>query len=117
MKKININVEKVGNVIKTAGGLVLYAAVIMLPYVSTKDVVNKIRYSGNVKYSDAINAILNSGMYSSDKSKLTSMLPKDSDADLYRAVIQVANSDMFSSDKVKMIKDICGENSEKEETH
>lgn len=117
MKKFNIDTKKIGNVIKTGGSLVLYAAVVMLPYVSSKDVFNKIRYSGNVKYSDAINAILNSSMYSSDKGKLTSILPKDANADLYRAVIQVANSDIFSSDKVKMIKDICGDESEKEETH
>ena len=117
MNKLNVNVKKIGNVIKTAGGLVLYAAVVMLPYVSTKDTVDKIRYSGNVKYSDAINAILQGGMYSSDKTKLTAILPKDADSDLYRAVIQVANSDLFSSDKVKMIKDICEVKSEEEETH
>ena len=66
-------------------------------------------YVGDIKYSDAIGAIMNSRMFSCDKTMAIEVLKKDMDADLYKAVIQVVNSNMFSCDKLKTITDMCKE--------
>lgn len=112
MKKINIDVERIGNIIKTGGRLAVCAAVVILPY--AKDISDKMRCNGPVKYSDVVNVILNSCMMSSYKTELIELLPKNAESDLYRTVIHVINSDMLSSNKVKVIKDICGVISEEE---
>jgi hypothetical protein len=66
-------------------------------------------YVGDVKYSDAVGAIMNSRMFSSDKPKVIEVLKKDGNTDYYKAIIQVVNSNMFSSDKLKTIIDMCKE--------
>lgn len=108
MKKFKIDTGKVGEVIESVGNLVLLAAVVVLPCVTSRDIINKVRYSGNVKYSDAVNATLTGSMYSTDKTKVIAMLPKNGDAELYKSVIQIVNSSLYSSGKVEAIEHICG---------
>lgn len=54
---------------------------------------------GNAGYSDAIKAIGNSDMFSSDKQKVMSSIPQDANFQIYSSIIEVVNSDMFSSNK------------------
>jgi hypothetical protein len=54
-------------------------------------------------YGDAVEAIMDSDMFSSDKEKAMEALKVDGDSGYYKAVIHVANSDTFSSSKAKTI--------------
>ena len=104
MAKINLDKEKVWKITKKAGEFAIYGVATVLSYVSVKDTVDVVRYSGNVNYSDAIGLIMDSSMYSSDKHKLITLLPKDKDSDFYKAIIKVIKSNMYSSDKIKTIE-------------
>lgn len=109
MKKINFNKEQVGKIAKKDCEFAFYGVATVLSYVSVKDTLDVVRYSGSVDYSDVIGCIMNSAMYSSDKSKLVGVVPKDRDADFYKAIIKVVQSSMYSSDKVKVITGMCSE--------
>lgn len=63
---------------------------------------------GNASYSDAINAIIESDMFDSNKTKLITNLKTDADSSKYTAVISIVNSDMFDSNKVNSVLEICG---------
>lgn len=67
-----------------------------------------LRYNtGTVKYDDAVRAIMNSSMWSENKSKAVSMLRVDGGSDFYKAIIDVVKSSMWSEDKLKTIEDMC----------
>lgn len=111
--KIKFNKEQVGNTIKTVGSWVLGTAFIVLPHLdSVRAFVDEIRSDGNVTYSDAIGAIMNSYMSSTDKTKAVEALSKDGDTELYKSVIQIVGSYLCSSDKVNAIKHICNKEEE-----
>ena len=72
------------------------------------DTLGTLRYNtGNVKYDDAIRAIMNSRMWSEDKSKAVSLLRKDGSSEFCKAIIDVANSSMWSNDKIETIQNMC----------
>lgn len=60
-------------------------------------------------YSNAVETIMNSRMWSGDKSKAISALKNDGDTEYYLAVIKVANSSMFSNDKLDTIIEMSKE--------
>ena len=97
---------------KIVGVAVFYGLAYAATKVSVNDVIDMVRYKGNVKYGDAVDVIMSSSMYSSDKNKALLALKKDKDSDYYRAVIRVVKSNMFSSDKIKTITDLNGEEAE-----
>ena len=70
------------------------------------------RYKGNVKYSYAVDVIMNSSMFSSDKNRAVAVLNKNEDAEYYRAVIKVVKSNMYPSDKIRAITNLNGEEAE-----
>ena len=107
---INIDKETVGKTIKNVCNWAAITAVVVLPRLGTvKRNIDAVRYQcGNVTYSDAVGEVLNSSMWSTDKTKVTSNLPKDADPELYKSVIQVVRSSMYSGDKVEVIEHICG---------
>lgn len=94
---------------KSIGVGVLYGLAFIASKVAVGDVIDMVRYKGNVKYSDAVDVIMSSNMYSSDKSRALAVLKKDEDTDYYRAVVRVMKSNMFSSDKIKTISDLSNE--------
>ena len=58
-----------------------------------------------VRYDDAVNAIMHSGMYSHDKADAVAVLKRDGDVEFYKAIVHIAKSSgMYSHDKVDMIK-------------
>lgn len=99
--------EVAGKVAKKGCELAAYGLMTMLSCVTVKDVVDAIRYSGDVGYSDAVNAIMNSSMYSHDKTSAVSALIRDDSSETYKAVIQIARSGMYSHEKVKSIQNVC----------
>lgn len=94
---------------KSIGTGVLYGLAVIASKVAVEDVIDMVRYKGNVKYSDVVNVIMNSSMFSSDKNRALTVLKKDKDADYYRAVIGVMKSNMFPSDKIRAITNLNGE--------
>lgn len=112
MKKLNLSIDKkkldnIGKIAKKSCEIVGYAAGVVLSYVSVRDVLDTIKYSGEVKYSDAVDAIMSSDMLSSYKEKAVVTIPKGEDSQFYKAIIRVAKSDMMSSYKCDTIKKMC----------
>lgn len=100
-----LNVKPIGNFVKGVCKVIGYGALLALACGV------KIEYehheSGAAKYSDAVDAIVNSNMWSSDKAAAIAALDRDANEDLYKAVIHVAKGTMWSADKVDMIKKLC----------
>lgn len=111
MRKIHITKEAVGRFAKTGCKVVGYGLATVASYVSMKDIADVKNYFGKVNYSDAVRAIMNSSMYSSDKNRMIEVLRRDGNTEYYRTVISVVNSTMFSSDKIKTITTLYGEES------
>lgn len=99
--------EVAGKIAKKGCELAAYGLMTMLSCVTVKDVVEAVRYSGDVGYSDAVNAIMNSSMYSHDKTSAVTALTRNDNSETYKAVIQIARSGMYSHEKVKSIQNIC----------
>ena len=111
MKKFKITKETVGTVVKIGGMTMLYGLAAMASRVSLKDVVDSIRYSGDVTYSDAINVVLESNMLSSYKEQAMKLLKKGRDSEYYKAIIKIIKSDMLSSYKIEAITTLSEEES------
>ena len=104
MNKLNISKEQVGNVVKTGFKVVLGALAILPFYLTKEDIATVKNCIGEATYSDAVNAIMNSSMFDSTKTKVMTLLKRDESADYYKAVIAVAKSNMFDSNKVQTIE-------------
>lgn len=101
MKKIDW--KPIGEFAGQAGEIVLYG----LALAASWKVSEYVTGHGNktARYSDAVGAIMNSGMFSHDKREAVEALDRYESTEYYKAVVQVAkDSSMFSHDKVKMIK-------------
>lgn len=113
MGKFKINFDTVGKCVKKGCELAAYGFMTVMTVMATKDAVDMMNrsvdmtYIGNVRYSDVFSAIMSSDMMSSYKKEAASLLPKDGDSELYKAVIHVLRSDMMSSSKLETIKSIC----------
>ena len=99
----------VKNTAGISGKAVVYTLVFAASSGLVEDIIDKVRFSGNVKYSDAVKVITDSGMFSADKQQALAVLKQNKDADFYKAVIQVVKSNMYSSDKLKTITNLCKE--------
>ena len=87
--KIKITKETIGNVVKVGGMVMLYGLAAMASKTSVKDVIDNIRYSGNVSYSDAVSAVMDSDMFDSNKNRVMELLKKDGDAEYYKTIIKI----------------------------
>lgn len=63
------------------------------------------RYHTN--YNDAVRAIMNSSMWSTDKAKAISVLDSNAKPEFYLSIIRVVESSMWSSDKLNVILEMC----------
>lgn len=109
MKTIKFNKEKVGRIAKTGCSFVVCTLAMVLPHLSKRETIDMIRYSGDVSYSDVVEAVMSSSMWSGDKRAVVQLLAKDADMETYKAVIKIAKSNLYSGDKVELIKSICCE--------
>ena len=57
-----------------------------------------------VGYDAAVETIMASSMFGSDKCDAVKLLKRDEDENYYKAVISIMQSSMFGSDKVEMIR-------------
>ena len=96
------NKKNVNRVVKFVGTAILGYCTVVAKADQTKN-NNYVYFS---TYSGAMNAIMNSNMYSADKTGITKLLLSNASEDYYSSVISIANSTMFSSDKVYAIKSL-----------
>lgn len=109
MKTIKLNKETVGKIAKTGCKFALCTLAVVLPHLSKRETIDMIRYSGDVNYSDVVEVIMSSSMWSGDKKAVVELLNKEADMETYRAVIKIARSNLYSGDKVELIRNICSE--------
>lgn len=99
----NIDIKTLGKNAALLGKVVCYGLV-MVGYVSASRYNHK-HAGGNARYSGAVNAIMESDMFSCDKTEAVSILKRDGDTEFYEAIVNIAkNNDMFSSDKLETIR-------------
>lgn len=108
MRKINGDAIKkglytIGRCAGNVGKVALYGLLTAVTCNSITDLQKIIRYSGTVGYGEAADAIMNSSMWSSEKSKALSSLKPDGDCEYYKAIISIVESTMWSSEKLKTI--------------
>lgn len=103
MINIYIPKEAVVKATKTVLTVAAYGLVVA-SYVSDMDMSTVKGLLGKTNYSDAVDAIMSSTMFSSDKRKMLDQLKKDGDATYYKSVIKVVKSSMFSRDKIEAIE-------------
>ena len=104
MKKLNITKERIKSIVKTGGKIALGTLAVVLSYLTRSNVVAVKSYIGEVGYNDAVDAILNSSMFDSTKTRVLGLLKRDGNAEYYKAVITTINSSMFDSSKVRTIE-------------
>lgn len=68
--------------------------------------IRKVASTYSMGYGDAVEAIMDSDMFSSTKSNAIATLKSDADDEYYKAVVCIAKSDMFDSEKLDTIKRI-----------
>lgn len=61
---------------------------------------------GQCGYVKAMNAIMNSNMFESDKEVCVKAMKHGVSNDIYEAVVSIVSSDSFSSTKVSMVKEL-----------
>ena len=107
--KIQITKETVGKILKVGGMIVLYGVASMASRTSVKDVIDGIRYSGDVSYSDAVGVIMDSNMFDSNKNRAMELLKRDGDSEYYKTIVKIIKSDIFDSNKIISIATLNGE--------
>ena len=77
-----------------------------MPYLTREEKTETVIVTcdGETKYSDAVNAILNSDMFDSTKRTALELLKRHEDADYYKSVISTIESDMFDSNKIQTMR-------------
>ena len=109
MKKFNITKEHIGNIVKIGGVTLVYGLASMASRTSIKDMINTIRYSGDVTYSDVVSAVMESDMFDSNKAKAIELLKRGESVEYYKSIIDIVRSNMFDSSKIKAITILCEE--------
>lgn len=100
------NKENANRVVKFVGTIFLGYCTIVA---KTDQTINQTKNNSYIcfpTYSGAMNAIMKSTMFSSDKTDITKLLLPNAPEDYYSSVISIANSTMFSSDKAYAIKNL-----------
>lgn len=108
---IKITKEQVGKALKIGGMVFAYGAVCWLNSRETKGLIDEVRYSGIVSYSDAVNVIMDSNLFDSNKMKAIELLKKTAGSEYYKTIIKIVKSDMFDSNKIKTIAQLSEEES------
>lgn len=99
-----INLKPIGEFVGQACEIAFYG-LLMTASCKIYDYMAKEVYNVPVGYNDAVDAIMDSTMFSGDKREAVSMLKRNESAEFYKAVVRVMNdSRMFSGDKLRMIK-------------
>lgn len=102
MKKINW--KPIGDFVGQACEVALYGVAIAASCKVGKFITTGLD-NPIANYSDAVGAIMDSSMFSHDKSDAVEALSRYESSEYYGAIVRIAkDSSMFSHDKVKMIR-------------
>ena len=93
--------KTVGSIAKGAFGI--FSMVVVAGLLGTKACDDQ--YSAT--YNEAVNAIANGDLWSSDKPKVLDALKPNFKPVVYKAVVEVVKSDMWTSDKANVIIKMC----------
>lgn len=99
-------VGKIGHGIAEGCKVALCVGLISLPYLSASSTTRRTTTYEIVDYGDAVKAVVSSGMYSHDKSKVVGLLKRNADSAYYSAVIAIVKSGMYSHEKIEAIESI-----------
>ena len=100
-----INWKSVGDFVGQVCEVALYGVAVITAFRAGKYLTAGIDGPIIASYSDAVGAIMDSSMFSHDKSEAIEALKRHENSDYYGAIVRIAkDSSMFSHDKVKMIK-------------
>ena len=111
---LKIDLTKTGAMLKK-GCNVLVPVLMGLRFTGMdKQILKAIRYSGNVKYDDAIRVITESNMLGSSMAEAMDLVQSNMSCEYYRSVISAINSNTLGSTKIMMLKNI-NKNFEKKE--
>lgn len=102
-----LNLERIGKFAGQVCELVAYGVLIAASQ-KVAEYVTIENSDSNAGYDDAVEAIMDSSMFSHDKREAVAALSRYGDAKFYRAIVHIAkDSSMFSHDKADMIRDLC----------
>lgn len=104
--KLNISKGAVGKITRGGLNLAVGLLVLALPSLTRESVTVVARPASEAKYSDAVQAIMNSAMLDSYKREMIRVLKRDGDSEYYRAVIMTINSEMLDSYKRDILKEL-----------
>ena len=94
----------VGKIAKQIGNLIVCGVTFKLLNSLNENVTVNYNSSTATGYGAAVEAIMNSDMWSSNKHEAIAALDRKGDTEYFKAVIAVAESTMWSSDKLNTIK-------------
>jgi hypothetical protein len=103
---IAITKGAIGGAVKVICKVVLYGSAIANCSNLTDNIIDKVRYSRNVKYSDAIDVIVNSNMLDNYKNEALGLVKKNEDTEYYKAIIKIVKSDMLGSNRLVAIANL-----------
>lgn len=96
--------ENVKQFAKSLCGIAVFGALMIAPRVLHVEYVTGEDERKGVGYYDAVRAIMETGMFASDKREMVSVMKQNASEDYYKAVISIAKTGMFASDKIEMVK-------------
>lgn len=112
-ERIEMNTKRIKNGFATAWTYVRKGAAWLTPIIIAGVVAYpknegsvEMRYIGKLDYSDAIDAISKSTMYSLDKTKAIKLVKRDEKPEYYGAIASIVGSKMYSIDKVRSIEEL-----------
>lgn len=107
--KLNIDKEQIGGIVKNVCNVAV-TCFLLSRMLSKKERNTTVSLRiGEAKYSDAIDAVMNSDMLSSTKTAIVEVMKRDEDSEYYKTVISIVNSDMLGSAKLHAITTLSKE--------
>jgi len=104
MRKVNW--ECIKNGMGQYGKPVLYGLAALASYVASEYIKQYCENATPVGYDGAVRTIMNSSMFSSDKTRAIAAMKPNCDAEVYKAVVHIVNGNAYSSDKIAMIANL-----------
>lgn len=96
--------ENVKQFVKGLCSFAVFGALMIAPRVLHVEYVTEDHEHKGVGYYDAVRAIMETGMFASDKREMVSVMKQNASEDYYKAVISIAKTGMFASDKIEMVR-------------
>lgn len=104
-RQIMLMASRMGGYVKRGGAFVAPLLASIVFGKGEKYIMDKMAMAGIKNYEDAVNAILSSNMFSTDKRQAIELISINEEAMYYKTIARIALSSVYSSEKVNMIND------------